>query len=198
MAKKLTPEQRQERYNADIALLVEHGYVVSGIKTQALAHRYAQGVRAQLAENQPLPSVKALRGHAPRPLQPIIELPKQGRRLKQRQILAEDTPTGDLWTNNLAYLLTNSPDPVQPDYMLIVRGTVEKGSPTDPDVGEEGGEATYLYANQNKASTKHYLETHPQQPLEIMFNRLRGDIRWLKIDMVGIVYPEPKLQQGGK
>lgn len=195
MAKRLTPEQRQERYNDDIALLVQYGYDVSGVKTQALAHRYAQGVRAQLAENQPLPSVRTLRGHAKKPLQPIQDLPKKGRQLRQRQVLAKDTPTGNLWTNNLLYLLNNSPEPPGPDYMLIVQGTIERGSPTDLDA-EPGGEATYIYANQVKESITTYLWSHLQEPLEILFNRLRHDIRWLHIDMVGVVYPEPK--QGGK
>ena len=172
-------------YSDDIQYLALQGYQTSGIKTPALARRYANAVRSAAPYR---PTVAELRGHG----QPQIHhLSKTAKHLEQNQMNAAETSRGELSLSNLGVLLKRSPDPPTPYYLLIVSGVVDHSSPLDPDVGSNV-KKTYSYKLDKRVWRAWQKKHNKFDETYDLFHWLRTDIKWLSIDSIAIAYPEVK------
>ena len=173
------------RFQADIGYLVSRGIDVSRLRSSDQAHRQAQAARKAEAAGRPLPTKEQLRGHGQ---PPVIDVPKSGHTLYQRQIYA--IPGIPLNGSNLARLIKKSPDPKQRDFLLVVQGIIDTGSPLDLDA-ESGQTKTYTY-NIKKSSVQNWLKANRETDLTMLFHRHDVNIRWIEIQMVAIAYPGEK------
>lgn len=176
----------------DIQTLTRHGYDVSRLG-QAQAHRYALRVRRALKEGEPLPTRGELRGHTESELPTIYDVPG---RIYQRQMYAFfPTPAQqkrgqkarELSVRDLKHLLKNSPKQGR-ENRFVVQGIIRVASPADEEA-EPGSQATYAYVAKATSVSADLAQRKPAEELYEFFKRIRPDIEWLRIEMVGLYYP---------
>jgi len=181
-------------FSDDIATLTQYGYDVSRLG-QAQAHRYALRVRRALKEGEPLPTRGELRGHTETELPTIYDFHA---RIYQRQMYAFfPTPSQarrgqkprELTVRDLKHLIKNSPEQKGRERRFVVQGLIKKASPSD-EKGREGDRRTYAYTLQKASVTKDLAGRKPEDLLYDFFQRIRPDIEWIRIEMVGLYYPE--------
>jgi len=144
-------------------------------------------LRRALTRGEVAPTKAELRGHPGRGIRKDFDKRTQ---ISYRWLDSPLNNKPNFETEDLSYLLKNSPKHKGDHTLLIVTGIVTHGSENDPDA-QSGDRRTYAYGPLTESVHK-WIKDNPQIDLIHFFHRFNPDIVWLSLEAVGLYYPRGK------